>query len=1094
MALVSPGIEVSVIDESQYLPSAVATVPLIVVATAQDKLVNGLIAPGTTKTNAGKIYGITSQRELATTFGLPVFKRSVADTPLHGDELNEYGLMAAYSALGLGNRAWVVRADIDLDELTGTVARPSASVPNNTFWFDYTNSKFGIFEFDSTIGTSEVPFVEKSPLFFNDSQVLVSSGSITVDSTVGTVGQYGVYVGQNNNNVYKKSTAGAWNQVGSSGWLSDTPFVTSVATETGVTPLANLVPTNSTFTVNCVFSTGTFATRTVTVSAGQATTALLANIINTDLLNDANVKVSTRASSVKSLDFLVTDTTVSHVVLSDGTGTPLANLGITANATVGTRYNSPTVTFATHAQNPSWRRTSADAGRPSGSVWFKVSAEGSGLNMVVKRYSTNTGAWSTQAVPAYDSGITAIQGLDLSGGGVNIPLNSLFVKYKVGSSNLGSFRIYRQKATGASSATGTVTTATINNNDSVDFVVSRPGTTSVFTSTVTFAAGNLSTFVSTVNNAGIPNVTASLANGYAKITHSAGGIVAMRNNVGSVLGNVGLAGTALQNDLYTGYTSVISNWESLSYFVSPTQPTARPADGTFWYYNDPTEVDIMINTDSGWKGYRSNGLVDVRGYVLQATAEDSAQGVIVSATRPEFRSGSTALKSGDLWLDSSDLENYPRLYRYDATGNGTWNLIDNTDRTSQNGIVFADARWGTSSAIDPINDTLPAISSMLTSNFTDADCPNSALYPRGILLFNTRRSGYSVKKFVSNYFNSTAFPGVNIANALHRDAWVSQVGFNSANQPLMGHHAQRNEIVQAMKAAVDGSTELREEGYNFNILAVPGYPELVPNLVALNNDRANTGFIIADTPMTLPATTTAITAYNATQATSNPYLGIYYPSALTNDLSGNEIAVPATHMMLRTFMYSDNVSYQWFAPAGTRRGLIDNALAIGYIDTATGNFVRTGINNNLRDTLYEGRMNPITLINGVGLVAYGQKTRAATAGALDRINVARLVNYLRTVLQGVANQFLFEPNDKTTRDQVKQVIESLMVDLVAKRGLYDYLVVCDETNNTADRIARNELYVDIAVEPMKAVEFIYIPIRLRNPGTISGSNTSSATA
>jgi hypothetical protein len=225
---------------------------------------------------------------------------------------------------------------------------------------------------------------------------------------------------------------------------------------------------------------------------------------------------------------------------------------------------------------------------------------------------------------------------------------------------------------------------------------------------------------------------------------------------------------------------------------------------------------------------------------------------------------------------------------------------------------------------------------------------------------------------------------------------------------------------------------------------------------------------------------------------------------LTNDLNGNEIAVPPSHMMLRRYLYNDQVAYQWFAPAGTRRGLIDNALAIGYVDYRTGNFVRAGLNNAQRDTLYEQRLNPITLINGVGLVAYGQKTRqtsigsfgaASTSGtALDRVNVARMVNYLRTILQGVANQFLFEPNDKVTRDQVKQLIESVLNDLIAKRGLYDYIVVCDETNNTPERIARNELYVDIAVEPMKAVEFIYIPIRLKNPGTISGAATSSLTA
>jgi phage tail sheath protein FI len=223
-------------------------------------------------------------------------------------------------------------------------------------------------------------------------------------------------------------------------------------------------------------------------------------------------------------------------------------------------------------------------------------------------------------------------------------------------------------------------------------------------------------------------------------------------------------------------------------------------------------------------------------------------------------------------------------------------------------------------------------------------------------------------------------------------------------------------------------------------------------------------------------------------------LAIYYPSALTNDLNGNEIAVPPSHMMLRTYMYNDQVSFQWFAPAGTRRGLIDNASAIGYVDSRTGLFTRTSLNNNLRDTLYENRLNPITLLPTTGIVAYGQKTRAASTTAMDRVNVARLVNYLRSVFVGIGNQFMFEPNDKITRDQVKAAVESILNDLVAKRGVYDYIVVCDETNNTSDRIARNELYVDIAVEPVRAVEFIYIPIRLKNPGTIAGGTTTVATA
>jgi phage tail sheath protein FI len=221
---------------------------------------------------------------------------------------------------------------------------------------------------------------------------------------------------------------------------------------------------------------------------------------------------------------------------------------------------------------------------------------------------------------------------------------------------------------------------------------------------------------------------------------------------------------------------------------------------------------------------------------------------------------------------------------------------------------------------------------------------------------------------------------------------------------------------------------------------------------------------------------------------------VFYPAGQTNDLSGNTIVVPASHMMLRTISRSDDQSFQWFAPAGTRRGLVDNVTAIGYINAATGEFVTDNVRESLRDTLYSNRVNPITFFNGVGILNYGNKTRAASTSSLDRINVSRLVGYLRGVLQSTALGFVFEPNDKITRDELKQQVEQIMNDLVSKRGIFDFLVVCDETNNTNTRIDRNELYVDIAIEPVKSAEFIFIPIRLKNTGEIESGNIASASA
>jgi hypothetical protein len=313
-----------------------------------------------------------------------------------------------------------------------------------------------------------------------------------------------------------------------------------------------------------------------------------------------------------------------------------------------------------------------------------------------------------------------------------------------------------------------------------------------------------------------------------------------------------------------------------------------------------------------------------------------------------------------------------------------------------------------------------------------------------------------------------------------------------------GRLAQRQLVVQAMKSGIDTSLAAREEQNQFNIIATPAYPELTPNMIALSNERNNTLFVVADTPMRLDASGNSLVEWATNNnglglitedgqiATSN-YAGAFYPSCQTTDLGGNTVVAPPSHMMVRTILRSDAVSYPWLAPAGTRRGVVDNALAIGYINSATGEFVQLSMGQALRDILYERNVNPITFIPGVGITNFGNKTTTVTTTALDRINVARLVAFLRGRLEQIGKLFLFEPNDEITRAEITNTVNSLMIDLISKRAIYDYLVVCDNSNNTPARIDRNELWVDIAIEPVKAVEFIYIPLRIRNTGEISGA-------
>ena len=1129
MALVSPGVEITVIDESQYLPSAVGTVPFVVIATAQDKTINGVVAPGTTRANAGKMYGITSQRELVTTFGTPTFRRSVNDTPLHGDELNEYGLMAAYSALGLGNRAWVIRADVDLDDLVGTVVRPTGQPVSGTNWLDTGTSTWGIFELDNTIDVTQDPFIQKTPLVITSLDDVETPpgpppGPPVPLSSIGVQGDYAVVVREDHNYVYYKNSQNTWVAVGSSTWADTVPVVLSSLTGTSAGISAVCTGGN---TLNINWGAGNVdIVFSVTVTS---ITNLVTQINTTSGVTQAGV---TAYRTVDDRIAFRISSPLTSLTITDKVGSPASRLGLlgsipanptntavsssqTINGTVWTWnvsdarwrgsavFNRAVVHHGGFATAPLWRRSAATP-RPNGSVWIKTSVSGNGTNLVYRRYNRLTDTWTLLTVPVYADGYEAVYNLDRLGGGINIAAGSMFAKYlPLNNGNVG-FKLYTQRVKGVTKVTGSEISPVINAGNAFTMIVSQPNTDPSVTapSSYTITVGTIPSgtrgpqqaFVQAILAQNIPNITAAVeSTGAVSITHRAGGIITLSDTVGTPVANVKIntSSVGVTENVVSGSIN-LTNWTESVYTYSNSQPSTSPADGKLWYYSDPTAVDIMVSDSTGWKGYRTINS-DARGYDLSLT--DPA-GVIVSASEPEFQSDNSRLESGDLWLDTSDLENYPKLYRYDRTS-AVWTAIDTTDDVSQNGIVFADARWDTTGTSDPVTGNYPSTVAMLSSNYVDPDCVDYRLYPRGTLLFNTRRSGFIVKKFVSEYFNAVAFPTTSPL-PVQKSTWISQIRFRDDGKPAMGHYAQRMEVVEAMRAAIDANTDLREEGYAFNLLAAPGYPELVPNLVALNNDRSATGFIIGDVPMTLANNTGDLSDYSSTSAiTGSAYLALYYPSALTNDLSGNEIAVPGSHMMLRTYLYNDQVAYQWFAPAGTRRGLIDNALAIGYVDAQSGEFVRTGINNALRDTLYDLRLNPVTLINGVGIVAYGQKTRAPTiastgslvggGSAMDRVNVARLVNYLRTVLSGVANQFLFEPNDKITRDQIKQLIESLLNDLIAKRGIYDYLVVCDETNNTSARIARNELYVDIAIEPMRAVEFIYIPIRLRNPGTINGS-------
>lgn len=158
---------------------------------------------------------------------------------------------------------------------------------------------------------------------------------------------------------------------------------------------------------------------------------------------------------------------------------------------------------------------------------------------------------------------------------------------------------------------------------------------------------------------------------------------------------------------------------------------------------------------------------------------------------------------------------------------------------------------------------------------------------------------------------------------------------------------------------------------------------------------------------------------------------------------------------------NDIDNFPWFSPAGTTRGAILNAIKLAYNPSKVQ-----------RDRLYSNRINPVIFSPGSGIILFGDKTALAKSSAFDRINVRRLFIYLEDSISAAARDQLFEFNDEITRTNFVNIVEPFLRDVQAKRGIQDYVVICDETNNTAAVIDNNEFVADIFIKPARSINFI----------------------
>jgi len=911
VTLVSPGVSISVSDESFYASAGTGTVPLIVIATAQDKSSpDGTgTASNTTKAEAGKLKLITSQRELLQTFGNPLFYSS-GGNQLHGYDLNEYGLLAAHSFLGLANRAYVLRADIDLGELEATSTAPTGTIADGSYWFDTASSLFGLREWDGS------KWVKKSVSVVDSNNV--DSGTGGPKRAFGLNGDFAVVAntasGTAEDVKYYEKYSDDWYQIGSSSW-----------------------------------------------------------------------------SSATSSDFQ----------------------------------------FASHLAVPSLQSDGVTS-LSTGDIFVQTSTPNQGASLSVKLYSGSSKALSSVSAPMYANTDAAYTDIGLA----NVSVGDIIAEFNDADGE-AEFVLKRHNGNVTVVATGSDISSGVDASGNANVQLVYNGTTVNVAITATIS-GNASAATaedivfdinSSLATAGVSDVSASLGSDDNVVLTTSTGRDVKLNSLHANFGPSTLgfgSGLASANVVY-------SNFEDLSYEASKVQITGTLASGSYWYNSTVSKSNIdLLENDS------ANGWVSF------------SQDFQVASSAPTTQSGSGALVSGDVWLDSDDTENFPALYKWSGS---VWSSVDKADQVTADGVVFADFRQSSVSSLD-------------------SDAPANTSYPQGILGFNKRASAGNVKEWDGS-------------------KWVD-ASLNKPDGSMYGlRKAVHNLVKTKMQAVISSNDDIRSEINAFNVIAAPGFPEMIDEMIALSTDRRNTAFVVGDTPFRLKADATSLTnwATNANNASENgedgllsssPYAAVYYPSGQSTNLDGTNVVVPSSHIALRSLAFNDQVAFPWFAPAGFQRGLVSNATAVGYVDPTSGEFVPVTLNEGQRDTLYQNKVNPIAQFPGRGLAVFGQKTLNPNASALDRINVARLMVYIRERLDDIVKPFIFEPNDEVTRANAKSVVDGFLDQLIIQRGLFDFITVCDGTNNTPARIDRNELYIDIAIQPVKAVEFIYIPIRIQN--------------
>ena len=314
--------------------------------------------------------------------------------------------------------------------------------------------------------------------------------------------------------------------------------------------------------------------------------------------------------------------------------------------------------------------------------------------------------------------------------------------------------------------------------------------------------------------------------------------------------------------------------------------------------------------------------------------------------------------------------------------------------------------------------------------------------------------------------------------------YPTATGWGAFKQITVGDNTQDYANTDYYAYLLGQRTFANPEAVNINVFVTPGidylyHSDLVESAIdMIENDRADSLYICTtpDYNMFVPSTQGNLDLIYPQEAVDNlegtgidsNYTATYYPWVLTRDSVNNtQIYIPATAEVTRNLALTDNIAFPWFAAAGYTRGIVNSIKA------------RKKLTQEDRDTLYQGRLNPIATFSDIGTVIWGNKTLQIRQSALDRINVRRLLLQARKLISAVSVRLLFEQNDQKVRQDFLDAVNPILDAIRRDRGLYDFRVTV--SSDAAD-LDRNQMTGKIYIKPTRSLEFIDITFYITPTG------------